>query len=238
MDLASQTAIFELLQTGELENIELAFQLIGSQGETVQQFLRPLENFLRANVFLQEYLLNNKENGENYWQEGYKRLFLLENFIISGQNRYNPLGLKLNKEIAYLQNMRLFTWHHSELKELVPELGKLQRLERFYTDHNQLKTLPVEICQLSKLRILSLNHNQLQNLPENIGELENLEFLYLHNNQLETLPESIGSLKNLKQLSLRDNPIKKELVPLKSWEKMGLPLHILKSVRRELGLWE
>ncbi len=237
MDLSEKTAIFELLKTTEIANIELAFQLIASQGQTVREFLRPLENWLRANVFLQQYLLSADEKGENYWQEGYKKLFLLENFVISGQNRYNPLGLKLSKELIYLQNLRSFVWHYSPLSELVPELGKLPHLEKIYIDHNALKTLPAEICNLRKLKILSLNDNQLENLPENIGDLENLEFLYLHNNNLETLPVSIGRLKNLKQLSINNNPLKRELLPLEAWEKSDLSAHIVKGLRRQLGFW-
>jgi Leucine-rich repeat (LRR) protein len=235
MESQEKEAIFNLLQTTDDNNISLAFELINALGESTQEFLKPLENFLRANVFLQEYLLSSDEKHEGYYKEGYKRLFQLENFAISGRNRYNPASLVMSDDIRYLQGIKSLVWHYSELSKVSAVLPTLKRLERVYLDNNQIKVLPNSIVAVEHLKLLSLSNNHIAVLPEDLGNLEELEYLYLHNNKLTTLPASIGRLKNLKQLTIQGNFMGIDDIPSEILNSQLLPTHILKSIKRQLN---
>ena len=235
MNNQQKEAIFNLLQTAEEQNISLAFELINSLGEKVEDLLKPLEKILRANVLLQEFLLSNTEKKENYWKDAYKKLFQLERFIISGLNRYNPIDLQLNEYISYLKNIKNFVWHHSNLSVLNDSFVNLPNLHSLFLEHNQIITIPDSFCQLKLLKTLSINNNNITQLPENIGELQNLEFLYIHNNQLVSLPESIADLPKLKQITLYDNKIKMENLPKNLLTNSKLNFFVAKTIERQIN---
>ena len=167
--------LMSLLNTGDKDNIELAYAIGGGQGINVDELVK-------------------SEYGD-----------LLEFIKGSSIKEKVPGSIKMAKYFDSKKDSDSLNLEYGEWYVLPERIGRLTNLKTLRLNNNNLESLPDWIGNLTNLKSLRLGGNGLKSLPESIGNLTNLEYLDLSNNNLETLPDSIGNLKNLKELDVRYN---------------------------------
>ena len=187
-----KSALFDLIETWELQNINLAKQLIKNnkalQAAVAQRYRGLLKLLGRKTI---QSLLNLGEK-----LQGDKQLYRKQWYP-------DPDEQKILAKIP-LTELDISGLRISVFPEWICSLKQLQRLR---ADHNRFDKLPESFCRLTNLKALYLNHNKISKLPLLIGNLKTLKIFQLKNNQLLRLPNSFGKLKNLVQIDLQSNKI-------------------------------
>ena len=216
-------SLFDLIETWELQNINLAKQLIKNNAAlkvAVAQRYRGLlkligRKTIQSLLNLAEKLQTDKQLYRKQWYPDPEEQTILAKI---------PL-----KELD-ISSLRL---------SVFPEwLCSLKQLQQLRADHNRFDKLPESFCRLTKLKALYLNHNKLTKLPLLIGQLKQLNILQLKNNQLLNLPNSFGKLKNVVQIDLQSNKIAAlpdSIGGLKAVAKLDLSKNKLKSLPPSFG---
>ena len=164
MGIENLKKIKQLLVSGDLTNIILAFEL----GKSL---VTDMHSFVEGNYGFLLRLFELKGNV----QEQLAALFLLNNFTIQ-EGEITALRIpyrrlsELNKDISQLKTLKEFTLSDNRLRELPPEIGGLIHLEYLLLYNNNLTELPKETGRLKSLRTLRLFNNNLSVLPSETGQ--------------------------------------------------------------------
>lgn len=218
-----KSALFDLIETWELQNINLAKQLIKNNKAlqaAVAQRYRGLLKLLGRKTIQSLLNLGKKLQGD-------KQLYRKQWYPDPNEQK---ILAKIPLTELDISGLRI---------SVFPEwLCSLKQLQRLRADHNRFDKLPESFCRLTNLKALYLNHNKISKLPLLIGNLKPLKILQLKNNQLLRLPNSFGKLKNLVQIDLQSNKI--EVLPesiggLKSVVKLDLSKNKLMSLPPSFG---
>ncbi len=187
-----KAALYNLIETWEANNINLAKQLIKKNiqlKEAVNGRYRGFFKLLGRKTIQSLVNIADKLQADKYL---YRRQWYPD-----ATNQ--AILAKIPLIELDLSGLRLKT-----LPEWVCSLHQLQQLR---ADHNSFDKLPESLCRLTRLKTLYVNHNKLSKLPLLIGHLRQLEILQFKNNQLSTLPNSLGKLQQLEQLDLQANKL-------------------------------
>ena len=151
-----------LIDSGQGDNIEMAFMIASGHGEDVENAL-----------FTYWY---NSMNGSNLTWDELKNLKKL--------GLYKTQLTSLPDSIGKLTNLKKLTLYKTQLTSLPDSIGNLTNLDELVFWRSQLKSLPDWIGNLTNLEWLYLDDNNLTTLPEGIGNLTNLEWLGLSDNPI------------------------------------------------------
>ncbi|KAK2440089.1 putative disease resistance RPP13 protein [Trifolium repens] len=104
--------------------------------------------------------------------------------------------------------LRMLSFRHCDLSELVDEIGNLKLLRYLDLSHTKITSLPETMCMLYNLQTLLLEECcELTKLPSNFSKLINLRHLelpfYLTTKifMIKKMPKNIGKLNKLQSLS-------------------------------------
>ena len=143
-----------LVMTGNEANIDLAFELVGSQGEDVSEEL--FQRF--RNTFIDVI-----RDWSNYRDE-------IKSFF-----RKKILQLSKKTEIPEIYfkhpNLERIRFRYGNMPQLDPRIGDIKSLKELTITHSNLQSIPDSIGDLHNLSILVLNNNDIKELPESIGNL-------------------------------------------------------------------
>lgn len=208
--------LFDLIDSGIEENIQLVLQLIKKQKEwkeAVEERYMPLIEFfggktLRSLKTLPQKILEltTANKSKRSYQFFLKYEFTWGYIKKATAINFNSCSIKELPSFVYdLDNLMYASLYWNRIEYLSEKIENLTELRAIHLFSNQLQTLPNNITKLNKLSTLALADNQLIALPENIGDLTQLQGLFLSNNHLKTLPESLFSLPNLTKLNIQHN---------------------------------
>lgn len=208
--------LFDLIDSGAKENIQLALQLIKKEPNWKQavtnRYLPLIEFFggksLRSLKTLPQKIRElTSANKSKASYEFFMRYEFTWGLIKKTKSiNFNSCNLRELPSFFYdLHDLKYASLYWNQLEYLSEDIGNLTELLAIHLFGNRLKTLPNSIGKLKKLFVLSLANNRLTSLPENIGELTLLQKLFLDNNCLKVLPESVFDLPNLTILNIQKN---------------------------------
>lgn len=226
--------IILLFQSGQIENILLAFELAKGQSIDLQNWVEVRYGELVHCLFTEtsQKLAELFTQSELSYAYSYK-MKLSEG--IGDLNQLKKIDLRGNpmkklpkslKQMSSLKSLGLDSMMNH--KELLPYAFELKQLEELQIGGNKMNELPPELFQMKNLKSLSINYMDLKVFPTNIFQLTKLETLLLGHNQLTVFPEGISQLTQLKELSLSGNnwkEIPKEIseLPLTYLTLVGIP---------------
>lgn len=203
MDNLEKQKIINLLSSGDLKNMSLAFQLIESLG-----ILFDWEQYEKIAAWLNK----GNETILTAWEEEDRGFSDREEAVITVYTRtaYGVQQMKLttwDERICLLPNLEALNYR-SNCFETIPEsIQQLKKLKHLNLNRNRLTIIGAELDKSYHLEYLALGHNQIYAIHTDFKRLKGLRYLDLSGNKLAELPSSIGSLLALKQLNLNQNPL-------------------------------
>lgn len=206
--------IYQLIQSGEKVNIDLAFEIAKAEDISDDKLLFPYQNWLKFAVpsrsISQEdrlYRFFNAEVLELKFDEDTKETFD---------------QLTLNFELPKLKELIILSV--SALNHIPDWVYKLKNLKILDLEMMGIESLSEKLGQLEQLQMLNLAHNRITDLPKSLGQLKNLRQLYLNHNQIDEIrKDQFLNATALSELSLQFNEIKS----LDSFLGLGPKLSIL-----------
>lgn len=198
--LSEQRNLFDLIESWEVNNIQLALQLIKKNKplrKAATDRYMPLIEFIEAKSLQALKTLVKKINNTKFykknWQPEPAQQAVLKTLPIE-HIQLNNKGLEQFPEwICYL----------GRLKSLDLSNGQGWRLK----NKNKIERLPTAIEELTKLTVLNLSRVDLASVPSELGNLQQLSVLDLHYNKLQSLPHSFAQLTELTYLDLFINQL-------------------------------
>ncbi|MCP4440948.1 MAG: leucine-rich repeat domain-containing protein [Aureispira sp.] len=190
--------IISLLQSGERDNIELAYQLAGKNVPMFWPTLRNLKNTLSS----------AKTQPPIHWLEmPFGQLcYVLK--IVLAMTLEGSTSKELPAEIAFFKSLVILEIKDCAFEVLPEEIGQLQKIKTLSIKNCPIKQLPKSITQLPNLGTLILRNNQLLSLPEGLQNLSKLKHLDISNNpQLQVSGKAITALPNLEELVLDEGTL-------------------------------
>lgn len=228
--------LFDLIETGTRENIDLAFILAESQNIDLNTIAQ------QEYGELCHFVLAGRVNFATI-QQNLKRAFH-KIHVWEGEWNWNSITTvrdqleKIPTKIGDFPEIKILTFFNTvnTIQELPSEIGKLKNLEELSLSNTQIRFLPPEIGQLKQLKKLDLRETFITELPPEIGELESLTHLYLGTKgtkfNIDKLPNSLGNLKNIEVLILQHTNCM-ELPDLSNMSKL-VSLNLHGTVLKEL----
>jgi len=174
----------ELVQSGQDDNIKLAFMIASGHGEGVENEL--------FTYWYNQSVDKQTEPGNKTWDD-LKKLtkFNIANFDI----RNNHNSLIIPDTIGKLTNLRELILAFNSIEKIPSSIGNLTNLKWLNLMWNGLEELPDSIKYLKNLEYLGLVGNKLITLPKSIDKLTNLKKLNLQVN-----PISASEKERIKKL--------------------------------------
>ncbi len=206
--------LFQLIDSREEENIEIAFQLIKGNKALKKPVKERYLNILRfkkgrKNISLLLRVVfevcSRNLKGTPYLYGECREIF--ENLNILNINLSNRKLRKIPAWVFYIKQLKLLNLQNNEITEIPSKIGNLTKLEELTLQHNQLSAVPRDIGKLKNLQILNLDFNDIVKMPSEIGKLDKLRWLCLENNKIVNLPKSIKNLKSIEWLSIEGTPL-------------------------------
>jgi hypothetical protein len=188
--------IQKLIESGNRQNLELAFQLGEAQGFSREEILAPWVEFAEICYnelgVVDEYFSNEDLYG----------------IIDRTTFNYSKGGLgKIPEQLFCIHTLDELVMDHNQIKTLPKNMGKMSNLKWLYLSQNLLSELPKSFEMLQNLIYLTLNDNQFTTFPEVLCHLTNLQVLHFQNNPISNFEANFSSLVHLKELNLIGTPI-------------------------------
>lgn len=231
MTWTDERKLQQLIETGSLENIELALSIVQSN-----QINLDIEKYEALYQWLWEREWVYQDKGIAHYEEDLSRkifqLFSIKSLHLN-RNETNPpspflanliLLRNLEKlslvytdlttiplEICQL-NQGLWLNLRSNLCEMLPDyFAKMKGLKRLWLSQNKFKIFPQIVFQLTSLEYLALEYNKIQDISGDWENFELLKELILYNNEIKLLPPNLAALKNIERIDFSYNQV--ESVP-------------------------
>jgi len=198
-----ETKIYQLLTSGQLDNVALAWELIQSQRIDTAPYIELVDWYFKNRTLFHE----------ESFVEKLDILFGERTQLRSKMQKHSDVP----SSIALLKNLKELYLYHNIITKLPSSIGELKELEILDLYCNRLKVLPESIGQLTQLKRLDLYQNELNYLPNSISQLTNLEVLNISSNFIKKLPEGLLALKKLKKVYLQNEKLDPSFV--KHWKK-------------------
>jgi Leucine-rich repeat (LRR) protein len=160
--------LLNLLNTEELKNWDLAFQLLQGGGMTDDDFLL---NWAKI-------MFKIRKSPQGFY------FCLKYNFLTMVQNRKNADLRQLEitdlpENLFQLSSLRKINLNQNKLKNLPDLFAQLPKLKSLSLDDNLLEELPDSLFELSQLNYLDISYNPIEKISPSIQKLKNLKSLWL-----------------------------------------------------------
>ena len=189
-----------LLESGELPNIELAFQLIKGGGLTSE---------LTTHLYALSIFFTENEALKRVAKRYYKSLASKSLYTFT-KYKWNVYGEYYNeaKMSKFLTKMA----QHEELNGAVLANMAVCYLQKGLKYCLENQTAPPEkiLGQFVDHDMLDLDYMSLNELPKEIGCFTEIKYLYLEGNNFTDIPDEMANLTQLQSLSYRDTPLSEE----------------------------
>lgn len=220
--MTDKEKLYQLIKTGNLENIELALAVADSN--KIDLHLEPFENmysWLVQNNNLSSGNYNISQKLVKIFTIKKLRLYHLDfnleqiHIFLQHLSQLEELDIRDNSmtivpsQICEFKNLNYLILSQNLFKELPSCFSKMKNLETIYLNNNSLESIPKELFELSHLKFLSLSYNQLKESNGQWGKLKYLKSLFLNSNHLEELAEQVFELEDLSLFNFSNNRIKK-----------------------------
>ncbi len=180
--------IKNLLGSGEITNIRLAFSLIESQSLDLEIFILPYRTLFNISA---ETIISPEMLAE---------LFLGIRLDLSKGNL-----LSIPDEIIYLKWLNTVRVSQNELKNLPENFSSLKHLRALDLSYNKFRRIPEQLFDFKELKVLNLMGNPIQLISQRISELSNLENLNLRACSINNLGNGIQLADSVRILDLGEN---------------------------------
>lgn len=193
--------IYNLINTGDRANIEMAFAIDKSLNLGVTR--KYLEWF---GAFCINQRLESHLDKQKSYTDSLIDLLCCTNVHLLENDKNKRLPMFLLKH----PNLKRLSITKSELHKkpkLMLDITKLSNLESLILKKNGLKTLPNELGNLKNLKVIELNCNKFKEFPKVLLKMKSLEQIHIQNNNISKLPQEITELTNLKALATHSNDI-------------------------------
>jgi hypothetical protein len=158
----------KLIESGQKENIEIAFQLGGG-----------MESYI-PNFKLDEYLKTEYQS--------------LIDFINIGRDKVQ--GENIFEQVSYIFTLSILRLYNLGLTSLSVDLKKLANLKALYIGKNKFDNFPLIVCDIIGLETLNVVDNNFKKIPNEISKLINLKDLNLADNDWISIQE-VKSIKKM-----------------------------------------
>ena len=186
-------AVRQLIGSGDMANIELAFSLAEGQGIARQELLAPYY------LLWPRAELPEKMSAEDLWA-------LLQRPFLNLSNRKLR---ELPKEIGQFRALEQLDLSANQLQSLPEELAELPYLHSLSLNTNRLEEFPCFLGRLRNLQQLFLGINKIKTLPKTAEGFQSLRNLQLFDNQLEEVSFSFFQAEDFGTLNLSRNPLRR-----------------------------
>ena len=221
-------AIIEVLQTGNIMNIEMLYDggyinylsreefwsVFGQDGAILKNFENQINQYI---------LVTSKDSfGIDVTKKKKKTTKELSYFNLSNGIFVDDGPMVFTFENGHITGLGIWSGTKSvfEVNLLPSEVFQLIHLKELTLSNVNLKEVLSEIYKFKSLKSLSLSGNLITYLPNEICKLDQLEYLGLSWNKLNMLPKCIKRLTNLQKIHIQANPLTKETINyLKQLEK-------------------
>lgn len=203
-----------LLQSPDIENIELALQLVQGNPEWQAEvkryeelyefFFRKYTAFIKAEhiVHINQGTLDISHRGLDHLPKAVLAVDIVKKAIFEN-NRFWTLP----KEIKHWKSLQSLDLTYNQIRQLPEDMLHLQNLKKLQLETNGIRVFPEVICELERLEYLDLHHNQLEKIPDEIGKLKHLTKLSVERNAIDMLPQTLGNLNSLEYLNISSNQL-------------------------------
>lgn len=187
-----EDGIISFLETGDLDNIDLAEQIAIGLGLDINKIIE--------NKFGE---LFDIVGGYPYTTKSLKIISKIKEI------RLPNFDLKsIPSEISILKDAYILDLRNNELSSIPESIGDMNLKSIHISSNSKFTKLPNTICKLRELVVLAANYCDLREIPNNIDQLTELNILWLSGNKnLSTIPESLTNLQNLERLYLNRTAI-------------------------------
>ncbi|MDJ1473763.1 leucine-rich repeat domain-containing protein [Xanthocytophaga flava] len=205
-----------LLQSGQLESIQVGLETAQSLSIDISEFLADME-------ILYHWMTTGQERKESTLAEKILRIYSGWEHVHSREvldmTHTSPYEIDtVPGQIRYLTHLREFIIVGQPITDLPDELAQLTGLQKVDLYNNSLGHVPKVLGSLTQLKELKLGSNALKELPDEIWNLTQLEILNLYLNQLTEVSPQIARLVHLKKLDLTGNPMSAQMVAqIREW---------------------
>ncbi|MCU0437645.1 MAG: hypothetical protein MUC49_06990 [Raineya sp.] len=174
--------ILNLLESGDSENIRLAFLLAKNhEAEFEIHFKAKIGEYEELITFL---IRNNEWN------------FQIPFNKIEGLNFNTRVLVEVPASVRLLYSLENLNLGSNWFQTFPVEIMGLRNLKCLDLSYNQLQFLPKEIEQLHSLEELKLKNNQLKTLPKELRNLTNCK-IYVNGNHDLILPKELQGWENI-----------------------------------------
>lgn len=228
--------LHNLIQSGDEDNIDLAFTLAESLNINLLEQLREqyyhqinicmygefskdkIEKEQIKDLFKYSKVQTSCENLEKYFKEGLQPIPNVTHIEITGNSRGNSFEIEVNKVPPIYQifpNLEILKVTDGNYKEFPQDLSEYKNLtDLSYNNctahYGHLNHDSIKNAKFPpNLELLGLNYCELKEIPSQIFNLSQLKQLYMYSNQIEEIPKEINKLTNLSHLDLTENMITK-----------------------------
>jgi hypothetical protein len=199
--------LFQLIRTGNEENIRLAFALKEA-------------NNIR---FDYEDMVDYRDVCRTLFVPHWKNCFVLNIDLPYSEPEEDMDKIILLSQITYYE----FSYEYDRKSFPFFDISPLMNLEKFVMIHTGIDELPMGFANLKHLKHVDVQTNQLTELPDELGQVETLEYLDIrYNRPLSRVGKWIAEFPNLKELWMYPNAYEADGVPI---EICNYPKGVIKS---------
>lgn len=177
-----QQALLDLINTCEVPNIELAFQVMASTNTELN---------------LSEYdsLYQQLCSLEIIAKTTSKRVMLISLLTIKYLDLVARNLTQLPKHIELLGQLEVINAANNKINKLPATLGNMSNIKELLLSDNNLSQIPANIVHLHQLERLNLADNLFTEIPQEVYHLPKLKQLIVTNNLFKTTEEEKDKLQ-------------------------------------------
>lgn len=217
MDKTDITKVFQLLESPNKQNFQLALQLLKGDSKlkkSANNRYLELIQFHKRKTIKSLFNILQKYREQGLYHNSLKILKLLPiSFLEQLPKVYliEQMLTEIPKKLKYCSNIKNLSLYGNEIEKLPNFIWKLDQLEVVVLSANKISKLSPQIGNLTNLRTFLMTHNGLETLPSSMGNFTKLKYLDLSNNQLQKVPNSLMDLPHLITIKLQNNLFSTEM---------------------------